>query len=407
MTRSDDSPDVRASDAPPEMSTRKKVKLYLLSGLLFLLIFTAVFGIAELTLRHLALSASSESRDHVIETDRLPITFRPHYQGRIWDVPFKTNRYGFRGEEDFSASHGPEEVRVLSLGDSIGFGLGIPADQHYTKVAQRLLKPRLPHRILRVVNAGGQGYSPSSYAVFLQQQGVALQPDLVVIEIELCNDITDEALIGRRFKADRPQLPEAVTGGRYVVAWDGNLLATYSQGPYLWERTYVWTDLLRRFLNLAYRLSPNEFFQDQPANTYYTLGFDRPLLSRERIEAGWQAMFDTLQATHRFLSAKGIPFLLLIMPSRYIYDDHAPAHRDFAGSLVKRAVSLADQRGLPFVDMTGPIGDGGGASLFFDFAHLTAEGNRVAGRELSRQMATILDLAEPPADPHRPPSDPK
>lgn len=408
MKSSEETQALSPPDSRPEMSTGKKIKLYLLSGLLFLLVFALVFGIAELALRSWALSGSSESRDHVVETDSLPITFRPHYQGRIWDVPFRTNRYGFRGEEDFSASHGPEEVRVLSLGDSIGFGLGIPAKQHYTKVAQRLLKPLLPHRILRVVNAGGQGYSPSSYAVFLQEQGIALRPDLVVVEIELCNDITDEALIGRRFHPERPKLPSAVTGGRYVVAWDGNLLATYARGPYFWERTYVWTDLLRRFLNLGNRLSPNKFFQDRPANTYYTLGFDRFLLSSERLESGWQAMFDTLQATGRYLTEKQIPFLLLIMPSRYIYEDHAPAHCDFARSLVDRAASLSAQRGLPHLNMTEPIREGGGASLFFDFAHLTAEGNRVVGRRLSREMTAILGLkSEQPAPGQTPSNGPK
>lgn len=388
MTTTQDAQTQPKADDRPRWSTRKKIQLYLLSIALFLALFGLVFGIAELALRHLALSGSTESRDHVMQTDSLPVTFRPHYQGRIWDVPFRTNRYGFRGEEDFSTSHGPEEIRILSLGDSIGFGLGIPAEQHYTKVAQRLLAPRLPDRILRIVNAGGQGYSPSGYAVFLQQQGIALQPDLVVIEIELNNDVTDEALIERRFHSRYPRLPSAVLGGRYVVGWDGNLLASYTRGPYLAERTYVYTDLARRFFNLANRLSPHP----GPGLTYYTLGFDRWLLTEERIESGWQSMFDTLQASHRFLKVKQIPFLLLIMPSRFIFEDQAPQHRDFARSLVERAVQMSRQRDLPFLDMTEPIRRGGGASLFFDFAHLTAQGNRVVGNRLAGEVAALLEF---------------
>ena len=380
------------AEGPLELTTPRKVQLYLLSAALFLALFSLVFGIAELILRHMALSGSTESRDHLMQTDSLPVTFRPHYQGRIWDVPFRTNRYGFRGEEDFSTSHGPEEVRILSLGDSIGFGLGIPAEEHYTKVAQRRLSPSLPKRILRIVNAGGQGYSPSGYAVFLQEQGIALQPDLVVIEIELNNDVTDEALIERRFHPQYPQLPSAVLGGRYLVGWDGNLLASYTRGPYLLERTYVYTELARRFFTLADRISPNPVFQDLPGLTYYSLGFDRWILTKQRIEWGWQSMFETLQATHRFLKVKQIPFLLLIMPSRFIYQDQAPQHRDFARSLVERAVEMSRQRDLPFVDMTEPIGQGGGASLFFDFAHLTVEGNRVVGECLAQQAAVLLKL---------------
>ncbi|MEE8584118.1 MAG: hypothetical protein V3T83_04630, partial [Acidobacteriota bacterium] len=219
-----------------------------------------------------------------------------------------------------------------------------------------------------------------------------LQPDMVVIEIELNNDITDEALIERRFHPRYPRLPCAVLGGRYVVSWDGNLLASYTRGPYLLERTYVYTDLVRRFLNLADRISPNPVFQKRPGLTYYTLGFDRWMLTEQRIESGWQSMFDALQATHRFVSLKQIPFLLMIMPSRFVYQDQAPQQRDFARGLVERAVEMSRQRDLPFVDLSEPIRQGGGAALFFDFAHLTVEGNRIVGERLAQEAASLLKL---------------
>lgn len=380
-----------SSEAPqPELTPSRKLKLYLLSLAFFGLVFSLLFGLAEWALRWSALDDSTESRDHVMMTDRLPITFKPDYQGVIWDEPFRTNHFGFRGEEDFPAAKPAQELRVISLGDSIGFGLGIPSSEHYTKVAQRALQPKLSKH-LRVINAGGQGYSPSSYAVSLQTLGMSLQPDAVVIEIELCNDVTDEALLQRGFQATSPpRLPYAVYGGRYLVAWDGNLLASFVRGPYPWERTYVWTELTRRWLNLRFRLDPNEPFASQPEQTFYTLGFDRSLLTPQRLESGWQGLFDTLQGVNEWLQGQGVPFLLMIMPSRYLYRQGAPARHAFATGLKERAVEMARERAIPYLDMTETIGHAGGAELFFDFAHLTAPGNHAVGMRLAQELEPLL-----------------
>ncbi|HSR49656.1 MAG TPA: hypothetical protein VLV83_02440 [Acidobacteriota bacterium] len=394
------SPDRQEPTAPQPLSTKRKFKLYLLSGLFFAVVFALLFTAAELALRWAAQDDSAESRDHVMMTERLPITFKPGFQGTIWGKTFRTNHYGFRGEEDFPADKPADELRVLSLGDSIGFGLGIPARDHYTKVAQRRLQPRSRKR-LRIINAGGQGYSPSSYAVSLQTQGMDLKPDVVVIEIELCNDVTDEALLGRTFRPQSPALlPWAVRGGRYLVSWDGNLLASYALGsPYPWERTYVWTDLTRRWLNLRFRLDPNEPFASHPEQTFYTLGFDRTLLTPPRIERGWSGLFDSLLGVHRWLDEEEVPFLLMIMPSRYLYRDNAPQRRAFALDLKERAVRMARERSIPFLDLSETIAQAGGAALFFDFAHLTVDGNEAVGERLAEALVPLLEL---PSEDDRP-----
>ena len=114
------------------------------------------------------------------------------------------------------------------MGDSIGVGLGIEPFHHYTKVLERDLNRQRTHPSYRVINAGGQGYSPSSYYVYLKYEGLRFQPRMVVVEIEMCNDITDEALLNWDFQEGDRTRPHRVRGGRYVVGWDGNLLTTCS-----------------------------------------------------------------------------------------------------------------------------------------------------------------------------------
>jgi hypothetical protein len=284
---------------------------------------------------------------------------------------------------------------VFSLGDSIGFGVGLEAKEHYCKVAQRIIRAKSSASDIQMINASGQGYSPSGYYVYLRNEGIQLNPSMVVVEIELCNDLTDEALLF--WHTDEEPYPSAVKGGRYLVAWDGNLLGTYAVGGYPWERTYVYTDLLRRSLNLLNRLSPSPLFSTNPGGTiYYSLGFDQCLLDEERIERGWTRLLGALEATKKLCNSIQIPFLLLIMPSRHIYDDSAPAHRDLAFSLLQRAESEMESREIPYISMDETIGSAGASAVFFDFAHLTAEGNRAVGHTLAPRILAMLESA--PAD---------
>jgi hypothetical protein len=187
---------------------------------------------------------------------------------------------------------------------------------------------------------------------------------------------------------DKPDRPKTVKGGRYVVAWDGMLLSAYVQGPYCYEKTYTYAELSRRVFNLLYRLSPTKPFPADPSVTYYTLGYDWYLLDQKRIESGWTKLFGTLQATNELLRQRGVPFLLMIMPSRFIYEADSGDHRNrFSRSLVDRAGELAKQRGIPYFDLTDTISAAGGAECFFDTVHLNEQGNLAVGSALYDRLA--------------------
>ena len=359
-------------------------RLLLLGLLLILASITLVF--AEFWLRSSYLGEATESRDHAEETPYLPARLKANYQGTMWGIPFKTNRHGFRDEEDFDYKPDTQEVRVLSLGDSIGFGLGIPAAEHYGKVLERGLDGGDERDRFRVINAAGQGFSPSGYSVYLRREGLRFEPSLVIAEIELCNDVSDEAFLYWESSEDQPNQPTAVRGGRYVVGWDGNLLGTCSMGPYAFEKTYTYTVLLRRVLNLLYRIDPTEPFHSTVGVTYYLLGFERYLLDQQRIEAGWKRLFGAVEGIHEVLAKQDIPFLLLILPSRFVFEKHAPQHARFARGLVQRTLEWAKSHQIPHLDCTDVLGQGGGERLYFDFAHLTAEGNRVLGQALHGEV---------------------
>ena len=372
----------------------RTIKLYLLSFLIFACIGLIVAVAAELALRAYSLSRATEQLDHVEETDYTPIRFRGNYQGSLWGIPFQTNSYGFRDEPEFKETPEEGEFRILSLGDSIGFGLGIPSGDHYTKVLEEQLNS-LPENETRyrVINAGGQGYSPSGYYAYLRNEGLRLKPDLVIIETELCNDTSDEALL-RWGKEDDDGHPEKIMGGRYVVSWDGRQLGSYATRGWFFEKTYLYTDLARRVLNLAGRISPQPpWNQRDGARVYYSLGFDQFLLDENRLEEGHQRLLDALSGTVRLLEEAGVECLIMIMPSRYLYQE-AYDYTAMASDLYRRAIEDAMERNLPFIPIYETIRDNGGKDLVIDFAHLTAEGNRAVGMKLFYHLDNQLVRSE-------------
>lgn len=361
------------------------LKLYILSLLLFASagIITAIT--AELLLRWHSVSNATEKLDHVEGTEYTPIRFKGNYQGSLWDIRFRTNRFGFRDEPDFSTEPEAGEYRILSLGDSIGFGLGIPSEKHYTKVLQEKLNQDSPGINFRVINAGGQGYCPSGYYAYLVNEGLKLKPDLVIIETEICNDTSDEALL-RWGRTDENGHPEKILGGRYVVSWDGKQLGTYATRGYFFEKTYLYTNLARRVLYLAQKISPQAPWSERDgARVYYSLGFDRFLLDSARLKAGNNRLFSALSGTVRLLEAEGIECLVMIMPSRYLYEE-AYDYTAFASELYDNAVDTAGELDLPFLGMYDTIKENGGAGLFLDFAHLTEDGNEAVGLSLFNHL---------------------
>ena len=360
-------------------------RLFLLALVFFGILAVLVLLATEFWLRHSFLGASAEPRDHAEETWYLPVRLRGDYEGVMWGIPFSTNARGFRDEPPLDPIPPEGEFRILSLGDSIGFGLGVPAEDRYGEVLQRELNRSPGASRFRVLNASGQGYSPSSYAAYLYHEGLELNPDLVLIQVELCNDVTDEALLGWSSPAGENQ-PGSVRGGRYVVGWDGNLLGTWSQGPYFFEKTYTYTVLLRKLLESLNRIRPAEPFHSARGLTYYAMGYEKYLLDGHRIDAGWNRLFGALEGARDLLEGENVPLLVMLVPSRFVFQEEAPEHALFARRLMDRAIEQCRSRQLPYLDLTHDLARAGGPELYFDFAHLTGEGNRISGRVLAREL---------------------
>lgn len=95
----------------------------------------------------------------------------------------RTNALGLRsGPIDAKR---PGEFRILALGESTTFGVGVPDRMAYPQRLESLLREGGASPACRVINAGVSAWSSFQSRRFLETRGLALQPDLVLVYHEI------------------------------------------------------------------------------------------------------------------------------------------------------------------------------------------------------------------------------
>lgn len=131
-----------------------------------------------------------------------PVSPGPGSVYRIDTAEFKTavriNRHNLRGPEIPDKREG--EYRILCVGDSFTFGLGVNEEDSYPAVLERMLKSAHPQ--VRVIN-GSYGRYAKEELEFLLEKEAALKPDLAVVQIYIGNDIYDTMLSSKESRSVR------------------------------------------------------------------------------------------------------------------------------------------------------------------------------------------------------------
>lgn len=111
---------------------------------------------------------------------------------------FMTNEKGFRKVDSTPYLKRPGELRVLVLGDSHTFGYEVNQQETYAAVTEKLLREK--GFDATVINAGVSGTGTAEQLVFLEQEGLRYDPDVVVLGF-FSNDF-DDNLKSSFFKLD-------------------------------------------------------------------------------------------------------------------------------------------------------------------------------------------------------------
>jgi lysophospholipase L1-like esterase len=110
--------------------------------------------------------------------------FEQIYDGNWICLPptiIQINSYGFRDYE-YSLEKSANTYRIIALGDSHTFGLGVNLTDSYPKILERLLNERNDNRKYEVLNFGNPGANLVEKIEFLKEKGISFNPDLVILQ---------------------------------------------------------------------------------------------------------------------------------------------------------------------------------------------------------------------------------
>ncbi len=124
----------------------------------------------------------------MLPDNQLVYRHKPAWEKRYGNVLVTYNERGLRDRPILPKA--AEEYRILALGDSVTFGLGVDQNKTFATRLESLLQGRL-HRPVRVINSGVGGYNTVQEVTYFKQEGINLQPDLVLLTY-VPNDIEEK-----------------------------------------------------------------------------------------------------------------------------------------------------------------------------------------------------------------------
>ncbi|EFL50332.1 lipolytic protein G-D-S-L family [Solidesulfovibrio fructosivorans JJ]] len=289
-----------------------------------------------------------------------------------------TNNQGFRGEEPVSAEKTADGLRVLCLGDSFTYGVGVDDDATYPALLETLLRRRLPDRDVQVINAGVPFYDIFDELSYFREKGAKLKPDVVVVQFFI-NDL--EAMGGTFFREDLL----ARQGGRY------NPLERATGREAVDRRLNQWLEKrfprLTRFVKsglppsgpsraetgplAGYHVRPTDAEHALLGNRQRLLTAD-PGVARSRL---WSNYRRALLALRDAVVSTGARFLFVLAP------DAAQVREDFNQPALA-LVPFCRENGIPVIDLARQLRAMSGEAVDRYYllprnGHLSAEGNTV------------------------------
>jgi len=100
-----------------------------------------------------------------------------------------TNNLGLRSRQTHDNKKN-DTFRVLAIGDSFTFGPYVADDETWPARLEQFTKQKFPVLPIEVLNAGIASYTITDELSYLQDKGLALNPDLVILEVTF-NDVAD------------------------------------------------------------------------------------------------------------------------------------------------------------------------------------------------------------------------
>lgn len=144
-----------------------------------------ILAIAGLEIYLRLFSTSSVTPGYVQVHPQRRYALRPSFAGKTYEHPLSINSIGLR---DYERSVDTDAFRIVILGDSVTFGIGVRSEDVFAKRLESLLQVKYPGRSIQVFNLGVPSYNTRAEYRYLEEIYPLLKPDLILVEYTAGND---------------------------------------------------------------------------------------------------------------------------------------------------------------------------------------------------------------------------
>lgn len=294
-----------------------------------------------------------------------------------------TDAQGYRVPAD-DPPPAPGASRILAIGDSFTFGVGVQAEDAFPEILERDLGERWPGA-WTVRNGGVGGYGPLRSAHHLFASQGAWRPDVVVHLLYVGNDLEDPR--PRTFRTD-----PVVRDGRMVTSGHHPLLRMRS---YLRTHSHLYAFVRQHAYGLyvATGLAKRSQYLD-------------PMGLREWPERvvmeSWPAGREAIESIRDWCHANGARYLVALAPTRWQVDEESwrryrdawareddAFERDRAQRIVRTELIEAGVEVLDLLPALREASTTGNRLYFRRDTHWTPRGHLVAARAVEERLSEL------------------
>lgn len=271
-------------------------------------------------------------------------------------------------------------LRVLVLGDSIAFGVGLGREQAFPDLLERDLARRLGS--VDVVNSAVPGYTPWNELQYYRAEGRKFGPDVVLVAFCL-NDVANPRLHWGYTREAIDEIPEAAIPNR---AYDVTEILPRMERRRAWFHPLE-SRVYRAVADRAWRLR-------ERWGTPTLLSGEDPGLGIEVLlgpTAEWRWLVSTYGKLQRAVEADGASLAIAFFPVAYQLDEAYPYRP------LDRLMAWCAERGLACIDLLDGFAGRDPEALYLldrsgyhDIWHLNEAGHAEAARAIADLLAPIL-----------------
>lgn len=295
----------------------------------------------------------------------------------------KINSFGFRGRE--ITLEKPENTkRILALGDSFTFGMGVREEDIYTEILEKKLNASTPGGLNHeVINTGTIGYTIDNQYLLLKEKGLELDPDVVILAFFAGNDITE--LRRHKWETDERGIPYKLTDMEHYVDDENRLRYRGEDEPL----SYFLHFLNKRWIILQKKLGIYRHPDDEPTLTWPAFLEPDDPHGDPRLPKFWNQYELLLAEMKNLLDEKGIKFVVVSIPmdvqvSKKYWGKHVQMYFDEEAYLKnrpqKKLENLTDKYSIDLIDLLPYFREADDENVWFYYEredpHWTPEGHK-------------------------------